>query len=106
MAGLSRSDVDVASIYDCYTITVLMSLEDAGFCTKGCLLYTSGTALFTGSKEQRERWSLLVDSVRTGKSIVPAMHGKEGFEYLAEEPEHAELFNRFMTCLLYTSRCV
>ena len=35
MAGLSRSDVDVASIYDCYTITVLMSLEDAGFCTKG-----------------------------------------------------------------------
>jgi acetyl-CoA C-acetyltransferase len=35
MAGLSRSDVDVASIYDCYTITVLMSLEDAGFCPKG-----------------------------------------------------------------------
>ncbi|WP_407685498.1 thiolase family protein [Mycobacterium sp. HUMS_1102779] len=35
MAGLSRSDVDVASIYDCYTITVLMSLEDAGFCAKG-----------------------------------------------------------------------
>jgi acetyl-CoA C-acetyltransferase len=35
MSGLSRSDVDVASIYDCYTITVLMSLEDAGFCAKG-----------------------------------------------------------------------
>jgi len=35
MAGLGRSDVDVASIYDCYTITVLMSLEDAGFCGKG-----------------------------------------------------------------------
>ena len=35
MAGLERSDVDVASIYDCYTITVLMSLEDAGFCAKG-----------------------------------------------------------------------
>ncbi|ORW97698.1 transporter [Mycobacterium sp. IEC1808] len=35
MAGLDRSDVDVASIYDCYTITVLMSLEDAGFCAKG-----------------------------------------------------------------------
>ncbi|OBK93605.1 thiolase family protein [Mycobacterium sp. 1165178.9] len=35
MAGLERSDVDVASIYDCYTITVLMSLEDAGFCVKG-----------------------------------------------------------------------
>jgi acetyl-CoA C-acetyltransferase len=35
MAGLSPTDVDVASIYDCYTITVLMSLEDAGFCAKG-----------------------------------------------------------------------
>jgi acetyl-CoA acetyltransferase len=35
MAGLDRASVDVASIYDCYTITVLMSLEDAGFCPKG-----------------------------------------------------------------------
>jgi acetyl-CoA C-acetyltransferase len=35
MAGLQRSDVDVASLYDCYTITVLMTLEDAGFCPKG-----------------------------------------------------------------------
>jgi acetyl-CoA acetyltransferase len=35
MAGLERSDVDVASVYDCYTITVLMTLEDAGFCPKG-----------------------------------------------------------------------
>lgn len=35
MAGLQRSDVDVASVYDCYTITVLMTLEDAGFCAKG-----------------------------------------------------------------------
>ncbi|KKC04832.1 thiolase family protein [Mycobacterium nebraskense] len=35
MAGLDRAEVDMASIYDCYTITVLMSLEDAGFCDKG-----------------------------------------------------------------------
>jgi acetyl-CoA C-acetyltransferase len=35
MSGLTQADVDVASIYDCYTITVLMSLEDAGFCPKG-----------------------------------------------------------------------
>jgi acetyl-CoA acetyltransferase len=35
MAGLDRSDVDIASLYDCYTITVLMTLEDAGFCGKG-----------------------------------------------------------------------
>ena len=35
MAGLSPSDMDMASLYDCYTITVLMTLEDAGFCGKG-----------------------------------------------------------------------
>jgi acetyl-CoA acetyltransferase len=35
MAGLGPADVDVASIYDCSTITVLMTLEDAGFCPKG-----------------------------------------------------------------------
>lgn len=35
MAGLKRSDIDVAQIYDCYTIAVLMTLEDYGFCPKG-----------------------------------------------------------------------
>ena len=35
MAGVRRKDVDIASIYDCYTITVLVSLEDAGFARKG-----------------------------------------------------------------------
>jgi acetyl-CoA C-acetyltransferase len=35
MAGWARSEIDVASLYDCYTITVLMTLEDAGFCAKG-----------------------------------------------------------------------
>lgn len=35
MSGLQRSYVDMVSIYDCYTITALMTLEDAGFCEKG-----------------------------------------------------------------------
>lgn len=35
MTGLARQDMDMVSIYDCYTITVLLSLEDAGFCDKG-----------------------------------------------------------------------
>ncbi len=35
MTGLTREDMDMVSIYDCYTITVLLSLEDAGFCEKG-----------------------------------------------------------------------
>ncbi|MGE2837011.1 thiolase family protein [Mycobacterium sp. SMC-4] len=35
MSGLTREQMDMVSIYDCYTITVLLSLEDAGFCEKG-----------------------------------------------------------------------
>jgi acetyl-CoA acetyltransferase len=35
MAGLAPKDIDVAQFYDCYTIAVLMALEDYGFCRKG-----------------------------------------------------------------------
>lgn len=35
MAGVRRKDIDLASLYDCYTITVLLTLEDAGFAKKG-----------------------------------------------------------------------
>lgn len=35
MAGMRPQDVHVAQLYDCFTITVLMTLEDYGFCRKG-----------------------------------------------------------------------
>ena len=54
-------------------------------------------ARFYGSREQRERWTLLVDSVRTGNAVVAALRGKESFDYFAEQPELAELFNHTMT---------
>lgn len=35
MAGLSPKDIDVAQIYDCFTVTALMTLEDYGFFPAG-----------------------------------------------------------------------
>jgi C-methyltransferase len=56
-------------------------------------------AQFYGSREQRERWTLLVDAIRTGTAVVPALRGKESFDYFAEQPELAQLFNQTMTSI-------
>jgi acetyl-CoA C-acetyltransferase len=34
-AGVGRSDIDYVGLYDSFTITVLLALEDLGFCAKG-----------------------------------------------------------------------
>ena len=35
MAGIEASDVDLAEVHDCFTITELITWEDLGFCEKG-----------------------------------------------------------------------
>lgn len=35
MAGLGPDEIDVAMLYDCFTFSVLVQLEDYGFCAKG-----------------------------------------------------------------------
>ncbi len=34
-AGVAPADIGLASLYDCYTIMVLLTLEEAGFCARG-----------------------------------------------------------------------
>jgi acetyl-CoA acetyltransferase len=34
-AGVTRDDIDVAGLYDCFTITVIRDLEELGFCKLG-----------------------------------------------------------------------
>jgi len=35
MAGVGPGEIDICQVYDCYTYTVLVTLEDYGFCKKG-----------------------------------------------------------------------
>ena len=35
MAGMSPADVDLAMVYDAFTINTILFLEDLGFCSKG-----------------------------------------------------------------------
>ena len=65
----------------------------------GAPMSTNWAARFYGSAEQRERWTVLVDAIRTGTAVVPALRGKESFEYFDDEPELAELFHKTMTSI-------
>ncbi len=56
-------------------------------------------ARFVGARHHREHWSLLTEAIRTGGSVVPALRGKDFFDYLGDEPEFAQIFNDAMTGL-------
>jgi len=54
-------------------------------------------ARWVGAPEHREHWSHFADAVRTGRAVIPELRGKPAFEYLADEPALAEIFNHAMT---------
>ena len=45
MAGLGPADIDVAALYDCFTIVPIIELEDLGFCERG-----EGGAFYAGGQ--------------------------------------------------------
>lgn len=57
----------------------------------------AAAARYYGSPQHREHWSMLVDSVRTGRASIPRLRGKEVWQYLEDEPELGQLFNDTMT---------
>jgi acetyl-CoA acetyltransferase len=48
--GLGPSDIDVACMYDCFTMTVMATFEDFGFCEKGAVgdFFRDGRATYGG----------------------------------------------------------
>ena len=71
-AGLSPADVDVAEIYDCFTISMLLQLEDLGFAAKGsgAAFIASGATAPGGSLPVNTHGGLLSQSYLVGGNHV------------------------------------
>jgi acetyl-CoA acetyltransferase len=89
-AGLGPGDVDFAEIYDCFTISCLMELEDVGLVPRGQAgaLFASGQASLTGSLPVNTHGGLLAYSYRLGiEHVVEAvrqLRGEAGATQLAK----------------------
>ena len=72
MAGIAPSQVSVAQIYDCFTITVLMTLEDYGFCRKGegGRFVAGGRIAFGGELPVNTSGGLLSETGMPGLQLV------------------------------------
>jgi acetyl-CoA acetyltransferase len=94
MAGLGPSDLQMAQIYDCFTITVLMLMEDFGLCGRG----EAGAAVRAGLLDRDGR---LPSNTHGGllscgsggilhvTEAVRQMRGTAGTHQLADPPETA-----------------
>ena len=57
----------------------------------------AGMARMVGNPAHREHWSGLLDAVQTGEAFPPKLRGMSAWEFLAEQPEIAAIFNDAMT---------
>ncbi|MGE0797056.1 MAG: thiolase family protein [Lautropia sp.] len=72
MAGLARRDIGVAQLYDCFTITPLITLEDYGFCKPGqaAAFAAAGEIGLDGSLPLNTSGGLLSESGTPGLQLV------------------------------------
>ena len=75
-AGVSLADVDVLQLYDSFTITVLLTLEDLGFCGKG-----DGGPFVEGG---RLRWDGPLPTNTDGGGLSACHPGMRGMFLLVE----------------------
>jgi acetyl-CoA acetyltransferase len=72
MAGVGPADIDVAELYDCFTITLLLTLEDYGFCPKGAggSFVEDGALLVGGALPCNTSGGLLSETGMPGMQMV------------------------------------
>jgi acetyl-CoA acetyltransferase len=75
-AGVSLTDIDVLQLYDSFTITVLLTLEDLGFCAKG-----EGGAFVEGG---RLRWDGPLPTNTDGGGLSACHPGMRGMFLIVE----------------------
>jgi acetyl-CoA acetyltransferase len=106
-AGLEPADVDIAEIYDCFTISMLLQLEDLGFVDKGegAALAATGALAPGGAFPVNTHGGLLSQSYAVGGNhvveAVRQLRGERGEAQVAGAqvalvaglgaPEHATL---------------
>ena len=94
-AGVSREDIDVAGLYDCYTVTMLRDLEEMGFCKigEGAEYFEEGHTRLGGSMPSNTDGGLLSNSHNTNPSgmhtieVVRQLRGECG----ARQVENAKI---------------
>jgi acetyl-CoA acetyltransferase len=72
MAGVGPSDVTQCQLYDCYTYTVLVTLEDYGFCKKGegGQYVSDGTIRLGGKRPNNTSGGHLCEGYTHGMNMV------------------------------------
>ena len=90
-AGVSRSDVDLAEIYDCFSSTVLMGLEGLGFCGRGesGAFVRSGATRLDGGLPVNTHGGLLSEGYLHGMNTVcEAVLQVQGRGGVRQAPRH------------------